>query len=646
MRGWFRWLKDKAKRLRGTSTDDAPPEEVLVTYLAEQISVPGKAKSVFDAVNQFERSTPPERQNQLSALYLLIEQYLTEIDPVPRFTRDELRQQISKKFPTLQEHEHFYLIFEPPARQKVLLCRAFLMAILRQAHAILGAAGDNLLLSLREWVARVPDDAARPVPLDLAEALPDSEEDWTVLLMQLAQKLYLRLEAQLGEAAERLYENSYHRLAQHYLQLETFPVVIRMLPEKLLDESKIRLLSHSRQLQARDRKLEETQGALVAARTAALESAAQLQAVLNTVGEGIITIDAQGTIVLVNQEAGSIWGYTSEELIGRSLMRLIPSSDWPDEPEGAVDVKLRIDRILGQRVELKGRKKNGSSFPLEIRIQETRIGRRLLFTAAVRDITERKHFEAALIAAKEQAEELARLKSAFLTNMSHEIRTPITAIMGYAQVLSEEVGEKHQEFVDYINENGKRLLNTLNAILDLSKLQSDAMELHVEPVDLAEAARSAVNLFAPMAAKKDIALRSELSADAAEALLDRAAVDRILSNLVGNAIKFTEEGEVVVQVGVERGGVRLTVRDTGIGISEDFIPHLFDDFKQESTGLARSHEGSGLGLAITRQLVEAMGGMITVESQQGEGSAFTVAFPSTASVEGGTSGGRADGVQS
>ena len=251
-------------------------------------------------------------------------------------------------------------------------------------------------------------------------------------------------------------------------------------------------------------------------------------------------------------------------------------------------------------------------------------------------LEERRRYERELIQAKEKAEESARLKTAILRNMSHEIRTPITAILGFAHVLTEEVDPAQQEFVTYITENGRRLLGTLNSILDLAKLETDHVLLHLEPIDLCGAVRDAITLLSPIARRKSIRLRAELPEEDVVCLLDRNGVERILQNLVGNALKFTDAGEVVVSVARrDDGRVLLQVRDTGIGISEAFLPHVFEEFKQESTGLARSHEGSGLGLAITRRLVEAMGGTIEVESVKHSGATFTVALPRSVPRSGG-----------
>jgi CheY-like chemotaxis protein/nitrogen-specific signal transduction histidine kinase len=246
----------------------------------------------------------------------------------------------------------------------------------------------------------------------------------------------------------------------------------------------------------------------------------------------------------------------------------------------------------------------------------------------IRDVTERKRAEAVLVRSKEQAEEVARLKSAFLANMSHEIRTPLTGILGFTSVLAEEITDpQQQEFVSLIEKSGRRLMDTLNSVLELARLEAGRVELSSESVRLADAAQEAAGLMAPMASEKGLRLEARILAPTAEAQLDRAALDRVLTNLVGNAVKFTEEGGVVIEVDADEHAVFLRVIDTGVGIDPGFVPRLFYDFEQESTGIGRSHEGSGLGLAISRQLVERMRGSIAVDSSKGQGTTFSVTFP-------------------
>jgi signal transduction histidine kinase len=226
--------------------------------------------------------------------------------------------------------------------------------------------------------------------------------------------------------------------------------------------------------------------------------------------------------------------------------------------------------------------------------------------------------------ARAQAEEMARLKSAFLANMSHEIRTPLTAIIGYAQVLGEEVDEDQRGLVRPIEHGGRRLLDTLNSVLDLARLQAGRFDLRMEAVDIAEEAHALGDLLRPLAHAQGLGLVVHAPPSGLVAYADRSALQRVLTNLVSNAVKFTDAGRITLSADADDQDVRLRVRDTGRGIGPAFLPKLFEEFRQESDGLTRSHEGSGLGLAITRHLVNLMGGAIGVESSLGKGTVFTV----------------------
>ena len=227
----------------------------------------------------------------------------------------------------------------------------------------------------------------------------------------------------------------------------------------------------------------------------------------------------------------------------------------------------------------------------------------------------------------EELQQANKLKDEFLATTSHELRTPLTAILGFTSILREELPEHYHEFLHLIDDSGKRLLHTLNALLDLAKLRAGMMQLQSERVDITHRTRKVIRLLTPLAREKGLTLRLAPPKQPAFAVLDGYGFERILYNLIGNAIKFTEEGGVTVEVTLRGGRVHVHVRDTGIGIDEAFLPDLFAEFQQESSGLARSHQGSGLGLAITARLVELLGGQIKVESEKGQGSTFTVSFP-------------------
>ncbi|GAB5537664.1 MAG: hypothetical protein Rubg2KO_39130 [Rubricoccaceae bacterium] len=243
------------------------------------------------------------------------------------------------------------------------------------------------------------------------------------------------------------------------------------------------------------------------------------------------------------------------------------------------------------------------------------------------DVTIEEEHRQELVRAKEHAETMLRLKSAFLSNMSHELRTPLTGILGYAELLEYEVGEDQKPLVSAVVRGGQRLMDTLNSVLDLAQLESGSYALDLEPVEARAESREVLETLLPLASKKGLRLELVNRHAAAWCTVDRKALYRVLNNLIGNAIKFTESGHVVVDVNAAAGNVWIRVADTGPGVPADFIAHLFDEFRQASDGHARQHEGNGLGLTISKKLIELMGGTIEVTSHEGIGSVFEVCLP-------------------
>ena len=228
--------------------------------------------------------------------------------------------------------------------------------------------------------------------------------------------------------------------------------------------------------------------------------------------------------------------------------------------------------------------------------------------------------------ANDSLEQASKMKDEFLANASHELRTPLTAILGFTSVLKEEVPDEHQEFLGLIDENGKRLLRAINSLLDLAQLRAGTVELKMQRLNVNEKVIKVVELLTQLAKNQHIELSFKKSHQVVFAQLDEYSFERILYNLIGNAIKFTTEGSVVVEIEANDQQVCIHVHDTGIGIDEKFVPFLFDEFRQDfSSGVHAS--GSGLGLAISEKLVSLMNGRIDVQSQKGVGSTFTVVFP-------------------
>ena len=350
--------------------------------------------------------------------------------------------------------------------------------------------------------------------------------------------------------------------------------------------------------------------------------------IVQSMADPLVVVDPNVQIAMVNQAALDLLGYERGELLGKPVTTIFALTG---RDRGAV-IKRTIEQGLAGNVETRFKAKSsadGDDIPVSLSSALVREGNEVQGLVIVaKDITERKRFETELIEAKDKAEQMVHLRDAFLANMSHEIRTPLTGILGSAQVLTEVVAEgEHRNLAKIIEDAGTRLLDTINSVLEMARIEAGEVQPEVEILNLAEEAEASARVLNTVAEKKGLLLRVHATDRTLHAQIDRSCLHRILNNLLGNAVKFTREGAVSVEVEGTEDTASITVRDTGVGIAKEFLPHLFDDFKQESTGLKRSHEGSGLGLAITRKLVEMMAGEIHVESIKGIGSAFTVTFP-------------------
>lgn len=247
-----------------------------------------------------------------------------------------------------------------------------------------------------------------------------------------------------------------------------------------------------------------------------------------------------------------------------------------------------------------------------------------------RDITLRKLAELDLIKSKERAEELSQLKTNFLANMSHEIRTPINGILGLAEIMADETDINNiKEYTLYLRESGRRLLNTITSILDISKLEAEGANLKLEPVVVDHVVSEVLELLYPIASSKGIYLDVTSETGNHSVLADRTMMNQIFTNVIGNAVKFTLEGGVKIIIGMKKvsGFIVITVSDTGVGIADEFLPKVFDAFEQESSGTRRAFEGSGLGLSITKKFVQLLGGSIVVKSKKNVGSTFEIRLP-------------------
>ncbi|SMH54289.1 response regulator [Azospirillum agricola] len=363
---------------------------------------------------------------------------------------------------------------------------------------------------------------------------------------------------------------------------------------------------------------------------------ARLQAIFDTVVDGIITIDERGVILRWSPAATRMFGYSAEETVGSNVSMLMP------EPHhSAHDGYLRHFRdtgeakIIGIGRETVGRRKNGEVFPLELSISQVQLGDERLFTGIVRDVTERKRVQQELEEAVRGADAANRAKSAFIANVSHEVRTPLNAIIGMAHILMRAGMERaqHDQATKILNA-GRSLLSIINDILDFSKVEAGQLTIEAIELELERVLQDVADMVVEKAAAKGLELVVDIGADVPLRLVgDPLRLGQILLNYVNNAIKFTESGEIKVTVRRDGGAggdepsegrvrLRFAVSDTGIGLSEEARGRLFQPFQQADASTTRRFGGTGLGLVISKRLAEMMGGSVGVESRPGEGSVF------------------------
>lgn len=371
---------------------------------------------------------------------------------------------------------------------------------------------------------------------------------------------------------------------------------------------------------------------------------------LEAAPDAIIEVDREGKIVLMNRVTEHLFGYTREELIGQPVEILIPDHvkekhhghrhHYWDHP---------TTRPMGIGLTLEGQRKNGTKFPVEISLSPVQFEEGFRVSAIIRDVSERRAVEEKLqaiqtaytneLAAKnreletrnQEVERANHMKSEFLSGMSHELRTPLHTIIGFAELLGEEIegslNEKQRRFIQHIHRDSQHLLALINDVLDLSKIESGRLELQRDVVLLAEALEETVSSLRPRAAVKSIKIETAVP-NGLEIFADRLRFKQILYNLLSNAVKFTPEGgRVWVHVKAEDGFAVVEVGDTGIGIPAAQHESVFDKFYQVGQRQAGGMEGTGLGLAITRRLVQEHGGAIQLESEAGKGSKFTFTIP-------------------
>jgi PAS domain S-box-containing protein len=367
-----------------------------------------------------------------------------------------------------------------------------------------------------------------------------------------------------------------------------------------------------------------------------IEREANTRAILEAATDAFVSMDGNGIISAWNGQAHHLFGWTEAEALGRDVFQTVfPPGDRERYVRRWTDIQAAGDGLIeSSRVEITAQHRDGHQFAAEVAVWPVHLGDRWGFNTFVHDISERKAVEAALATARDEALAASQLKSEFLANMSHEIRTPMNGVLGMTSLLLEtELGVEQREFAETVQASGESLLNILNDILDFSKIEAGRLDLECIDFDLRGLVEDVAAMFSVSAHTKGLELACRVPVEMPAVVRgDPGRVRQIVTNLVGNALKFTATGEVVLELTMIGGDatsttMRFQVVDTGIGIAEKDQAPVFESFSQADAGTTRRYGGTGLGLAISRQLVELMGGHIGVISEVGHGSTFWFTIP-------------------
>src|SRR5262245_4599613 len=366
----------------------------------------------------------------------------------------------------------------------------------------------------------------------------------------------------------------------------------------------------------------------------------RFRSVVQSAADAIILADETGKIVFWNKGAETIFGYIEDEILGAQIETLLPETYRAHHQESFERFRLTgRSQIIGKTVELQGLKKDQSLFPLELSLASWTNGVGTMFTAIIRDISERRRAEE-LQCAKEAAEDASQAKSTCLARMSHELRTPLHSIIGFTNLLmgnkSSRLSDQEIDFVRRILINAKDQLKLVNTVLDLSKIEARQMDVQLEPVSIDVIVREVVEQFEAERRGADVQIVLGLPPTVAPMPADVQKIKQVLMNIVDNALKFTKRGTVTIELILSPGNrqpARIDVTDTGVGIAPERINEIFEPFHQLEAGSNLHPKGTGLGLSICKSLCDLLGYQLQVHSQLGRGSTFSIVFAESSRLQ-------------
>ncbi|WP_281990382.1 hybrid sensor histidine kinase/response regulator [Aquimarina aggregata] len=636
---WFKKIISK-NRIDPTGNKEEQDINDLINFLWKQIDIPANATNLKAKAKIFDTYSLSKKKEFLPELYLLFEEHIVEKNIINQLSSKIIRDKIIERYAFLNTYENFYLIFQSSSEQELTLCRTFLFSVLVKSEELVGGNNDPKIVNIKNYLHT--DYNFKTIDL-----IKERKK-----LLEYSTEIFQRIKNSLGiNAITNIYLLIYKSYFQSYHLLDSFTGILNVIPEEILAKDLINFPSKQQMLKMLQKQLysmEEINERLtkeIIERKKVEEDLKHIEhlntTILETAMDGVILVNSNGTVLNWNNQAENILELKREETIGRSVYSLVPRKlRYALQNSFSNYIKTGTDELINKRVETSVNRINGTVVHIELTIIAIKTKEDFLFNAFFRDITSKKVIDNEIREAKVIAEKSAKAKSAFLSNMSHEIRTPLNVILGLTGILQKsdfstpQVDKKNLDGIQFSAEN---LLVLINDILDFSKIEAGKLTLHNTDFNVLELIHNLSRGFRIKADEKGIDYTVDIAPEVPKFIIgDQLRLNQILINLLGNAIKFTHEGKVTIEITVgkilkNQITLNFAVKDTGVGIPKDKLASIFESFYQVHKPGKNKIEGTGLGLSISKQLIELQGGKLKAKSKPGIGSVFQFSIQYTKS---------------
>ncbi|GAA3509268.1 hypothetical protein GCM10022393_21870 [Aquimarina addita] len=634
IRQWFKNLSGK-KHPHIADTQDEKDLIALINYLWNEVDLRHNTPDLKTKVDDFKSFSLENKIHYLPRIYLTLEDYLTQKNLIRRHTKQTIQNKVITDFKFAFQYKNFELIFDTLQGQEIALCSVFLSKVLDRSSELIGKLEDSEITEIKQ---SLHTDFNTVNSNFIAQRKQ---------LMTFSSVLFSKIQQHLGKnLLSNIYLIVYKEQFESYHLLDSFTAILSVIPEGIFDKELINFPSKKqmlRMLQKQLFSLEEVNDKLtkeIIEREKIedeLKHSEQLKSnILETAMDGIILVNKHGIVLDWNKQAETILKVTKDEAKGKSIYPLVPAKLREELKTSIIDyINNGNGQLINKRVETSFFLKDKTIVYVELTIVAIKTKDDYLFNAFFRDITNKKIIENEIREAKVSAEKSAQVKSTFLSNMSHEIRTPLNVILGLSGILQKSDFtdiSRDRENLHGIQFSAENLLVLVNDILDFSKIEAGKLIVNKVDFNIHELIKNLSKGFKIKADEKGLRYKVDIDPSLPKFIIgDQFRLNQILTNLLGNAIKFTQNGEVQISIQTKKEddttiSIQFSVSDTGIGISTDKLNNIFESFYQVHKPATQKIEGTGLGLSISKQLIELQGGSLQAKSEINKGSRFEFAI--------------------